>query len=113
MTNSILAPSTLTLESLCEYRAQIAVQRIRLDQQSGILPETVSCFSELHDYVDGNMYLIDEGHPVNKMRSFFEWPELDVDQVCRWFSRSIERVEQLLQQPESSDILAITRRFVR
>ena len=113
MVNRILPPSVLTLESLCEYRAQIAVQRIRQDQESGILPDNISSFSELHDHVDGNMYLIDEEHPLHRMRSFFEWPELDVDQVCRWFSHSIERVEQLLQQPEPGDIIGITRRFVR
>ncbi len=113
MTISTLASSVLTLESLCEYRAQIAVQRIRHDQDAGILPQNILSFSELHDYVDANMYLIDEAHPVVKRRSFFEWPELDIDQVCRWFSRSIERVEQILTQPESSDILDITRRFVR
>lgn len=36
-----------------------ALQAIREDMQSGMVPETCASFSELHDYVDANQYVED------------------------------------------------------
>ncbi|MGB0504079.1 MAG: hypothetical protein ACPGGD_08495 [Thalassolituus sp.] len=72
----------LTLRSVISYRAAIAIEWIKEDLRRGIQSETIGTFSELHDAVDANMYLIDENHPVSKAGDFDEWPELDVQGVC-------------------------------
>jgi hypothetical protein len=91
----------LTLESMIRYRAAVAIEWIKEDIYRGIQPETISTFSELHDTVDANMYLIDENHPVSKAGNFSEWPELDVQRVCDQLTRVISIINDWLASQDS------------
>jgi hypothetical protein len=86
----------LTLESVIRYRAAIAIEWIKEDMQRGIQPTTIGTFSELHDAVDANMYLIDESHPVSKAGNFSEWPELGVQGGCDQLNRVMELINDWL-----------------
>ena len=57
---SLISPdSSLSPESVLFRRVLSAKQEIVADIEKRILPKTVSSFSELHDYVDANMYVND------------------------------------------------------
>jgi hypothetical protein len=86
----------LTLESMIRYRAAIAIEWIKEDMQRGIQRKTISTFSELHDAVDANMYLIDENHPVSKAGDFGEWPELGVQGVCDQLNQVMDIINDWL-----------------
>lgn len=91
----------LTLESVIRYRAAIAIEWIQEDMQRGIQSETIGSFSELHDAVDANMYLIDENHPVSKAGSFTHWPELDVQGVCGQLNQVMDIINDWLASRDS------------
>ena len=48
----------LTLERVIRYRAAVAIEWIKEDLRRGVQPENIKTFSELHDVVDANMYLL-------------------------------------------------------
>ena len=87
----------LTLESVIRYRAAVAIEWIKEDLRRGVQPETVKTFSELHDVVDANMYLLDEDHPIPKAGNFYEWEEFDVQGVCDQFNRVMDIIEDWLE----------------
>ena len=70
---------------------------IEEDIRRGILPEKIAGFSEVHDYVDANMYLINEGCPDPKIGSFYEWDGWSVDQVCEHLNLIIEALDKWLK----------------
>ncbi|MEE3190095.1 MAG: hypothetical protein VX281_03980, partial [Pseudomonadota bacterium] len=57
----------------------------------------VKTFSELHDVVDANMYLLDENHPIPKAGSFYRWEEFDVQGVCDQFIRVMDIINDWLE----------------
>lgn len=113
MTPTIELPQTLTLHSLCDYRAKVAIQLIQEDITQGRLPEGFTSFSDLHDFVDANTYLTDESHPVSKARSFYEWEQLDVNDICFWNSKIIQKIENYFIKAQTpSDLLGLTRNLI-
>lgn len=90
----------LTLESVIRYRAAIAIEWIKEDLRRGIQPGKISTFSELHDVVDANMYLIDESHVIPKAGSFSHWEELDVQGICDQLNRVMELINDWLATRE-------------
>jgi hypothetical protein len=48
-----LSPSALAKGALA------VIELIKADMEDGTVPTSVTTFSELHDYVDANMYLIE------------------------------------------------------
>lgn len=91
----------LTLRSVISYRAAIAIEWIKEDLRRGIQSETIGTFSELHDAVDANMYLIDENHPVSKAGDFDKWPELDVKGVCDQLNQVMDIINDWLASRDS------------
>ena len=87
----------LTLESVIRYRAAVAIEWIKEDLRRGIQPENVKTFSELHDVVDANMYLLDEDHPIPKAGSFYQWEKLDVQGACDQFNRVMNIINDWLE----------------
>ena len=87
----------LTLESVIRYRAAVAIEWIKEDLRRGVQPENVKTFSELHDVVDANMYLLDEDHPIPKAGSFYQWEEFDVQGVCDQFIRVMDIINDWLE----------------
>jgi hypothetical protein len=87
----------LTLESVIRYRAAVAIEWIKEDLRRGIQPEKVKTFSELHDVVDANMYLLDEDHPIPKAGSFYQWEEFDVQGACDQFNRVMDIINDWLE----------------
>lgn len=67
-----------TIKRRMEYLAEVektvelAKTQIKQDISSGIIPETVKDFSELHDYVDANGY-----GSVDGVRGTFDGPHSD------------------------------------
>lgn len=96
MRNPFLKAPSAMEEAVIRYRADEAIRWIQEDISRGILPGNLTCFCELHDWVDANMYLLDEAHPVPRAGSFFEWTELGVQGVCDRFNRVIEIVDDWL-----------------
>jgi hypothetical protein len=105
-------PADLTLYSFCDYRARVAASRIIDDIRDGILPTGTMHFAEMHDYVDANMYLIDEEHPVPLARSPYEWPQLDTEGVCQQLNRIMAGAESILAEYQRG-LMTITRQLVR
>lgn len=101
--------SGLTLGQAVTYRTQIAQLWMEEDFRRGVLPEKIDSFSEVHDYMDANEYLMDELHPVERLRSVLQWnlPFFDfydqyhimVAALNRWLStdREGEAVDYLEQ----------------
>jgi len=86
----------LTLESVIRYRAAVAIEWIKEDLRRGVQPGNVKTFSELHDVVDANMYLLDEDHPIPKAGNFYDWEELDVEGVNIQFTRVMDIINDWL-----------------
>src|SRR5690606_5208338 len=74
-------PDTAQPADVVHYRILVGQSWIEQDFESGFLPASVASFSELGDYVDHNMYLIDEDLGESKVGSFYEWG-WDVQKVC-------------------------------
>lgn len=87
----------LTLESVTRYRAAVAIEWIKEDLRRGVQPENVKTFSELHDVVDANMYLLDEDHPIPKAGNFYDWEELDVEGVNIQLTRVMDIINDWLE----------------
>lgn len=87
----------LTLESVIRYRAAVAIEWIKEDLRRGVQPENVKTFSELHDVVDANMYLLDEDHPIPEAGNFYDWEELDVEGVNIQFTRVMDIINDWLE----------------
>lgn len=81
----LVAIAKLTPESVVSYRVEIGQLLIEEDIARGVLPADLSCFSDAHDYMDANMYLLDEGHPVPVLGSFYEWDSMDTGQIIEHF----------------------------
>ena len=91
-----LVPEDKSESSIVRYRALVAIEWIKEDIHRGVLPSSVTSFSELHDYTDANMYLLDENHPDPRVGSFWEWDELDVQGVCDRFNATADIVNDWL-----------------
>ncbi len=87
----------LTLESVIRFRAAVAIEWIKEDLRRGVQPENVKTFSELHDVIDANMYLLDEDHPIPKAGNFYDWEELDVEGVNIQFTRVMDIINDWLE----------------
>lgn len=70
---SVPMPDPLTPEAMIHYRTEIAELLILEDIRRKVLPETVKTISELHDYIDANLYLIDEERGDAIWSNFFNW----------------------------------------
>lgn len=58
----IPVPSTDIEKSkeLLIYRVEVAQNLIEEDIRRRIIPDSISSFSELHDFIDANLYLVDD-----------------------------------------------------
>lgn len=65
--------SDLSLRQTVIYRTKIAQLWMEEDFIRGVLPEKIETFSEVHDYMDANEYLMDEFHPVARLQSVLQW----------------------------------------
>lgn len=63
----------LILRQVVIYRTKIAQLWMEEDFKRGVLPENIESFSDVHDYMDANEYLMDEFHPNERLRSVLEW----------------------------------------
>ena len=114
-------PDTPSAESISRYREELALLMLKEDIQSGLLPASIRSLSDVDEYTDSNMYLIDDEHPHPKARTFFDWPELQtmdiVEVVCQLRNRIDQRLPDMLGSlPElrtSADVLTVTRSFCR
>lgn len=48
------------------------------DIRRGLIPESISSFSDLHDFIDTNLYLVDD-NITPRLGSFFNWSEFWLD----------------------------------
>lgn len=85
-----------SIEDVISYRSVVAKRLIQEDIKRQILPENLSGFSDIHDYMDGNVYLLDEQDTEGRYASFYNWPELDVAEVINCFNRVIDNVDAWL-----------------
>lgn len=89
-------PDGLSLAQAVRYRIQIAQLWMEEDFRRGILPESVNGFTSVHEYMDANEYLLDEFHPVERLRSVLDWNlpffdfydqyQLMVDALDKWLN---------------------------
>lgn len=91
---------------IVRHRLITAACFIEEDISRGVLPEDVSGFSDIHDYVDANMYLINEGCTDPKVGSFYEWEGWSVDRICAHFNIIIEALDAWLKQKRSKPVTA-------
>ena len=96
ITASVNLPLNSGPESVIRYRSEIACKLIGEDISRGVLPVGISCFAQLHDSVDANMYLLDETESESRLASFYNWPELGVSGVINCFNRVIDNVDAWL-----------------
>lgn len=87
----------LTLDSVIRYRAAVAIEWIKEDLRRGVQPENIKTFSELHDVIDANMYLLDEDHPIPEAGNLYDWEELDVEEVNIQLTRVIDIINDWLE----------------
>lgn len=87
--HTVREPLSDDCSAIIRYRAEVAIAWIKEDIRLGIQPASVKTFSDLHDCVDANMYLLDEDHINPRVGSFWEWEELDVQGVCDQFNAVI------------------------
>jgi hypothetical protein len=80
-----------------QHRLKVAACFIEEDIRRGILPKKITGFSEAHNYVDANMYLINEGCVDPKIGSFYEWDGWSVDRICEKFNLIIEALDKWLK----------------
>lgn len=92
--SQLSTPDTLTLKSIISYRTEVAKLLIKEDIEQKFLPNTLSCFSDIHDYTDANLYLIDEEHQIPKAGSFFAWDDLSVSEVTDSFNQVIDTLDK-------------------
>jgi len=78
-------PDTAQPEDVIRYRVLVAQAWIEQDIESNFLPADVSGFSEVGDYNDHNIYLIDESLKDSKVGSFYEWG-WEVQKICNHFN---------------------------
>lgn len=96
--STVEAPSisSLSLRQAVAYRTQVAQLWMEEDFRRGVLPVSTNSFSLVHEYMDANEYLMDEYHPVERLRSILDWdlPFLDfydqyqimVEALDKWLS---------------------------
>lgn len=108
---------TCTSDEVVVYRTLVAQAWIEEDSRRGILPPLVGSFAELHDFVDANMYLIDEAHPDARLRFPFEWEweffdihdhyQLVATALSRWLASdrtgNADKYLDLIPEPLASD----------
>lgn len=75
---SVPSPDIKDPKDLLTYRVEVAQNLIEEDIRRRVLPESISSFSELHDFIDANLYLIDE-NIAPRLGSFFNWSEYWLD----------------------------------
>lgn len=96
ITASVNPPLNSCPESVIRYRSEIACKLIGEDISRGVLSVDISCFAQLHNSVDANMYLLDEQDTEGRYASFYNWSELDVAEVINCFNRVIDNVDAWL-----------------
>ena len=74
-----------SLSKNLNIRVKTIKKSINVDIKSGLVPTTVSTFSELHDYVDANEYLIEAygGKFPFTQKGFKEANKL-MDEIDQW-----------------------------
>lgn len=75
-------PDTATPVDVVRYRVQVGQAWIEEDIRRGVLPQSLASFSEAGDYMDHNMYVIDEDLVDSKIGNFYLW-DWDVEIVCQ------------------------------
>jgi len=106
---SVTAPVNtpdLVPDAVVRYRTEVGQLLIEADITRGVLPADLSSFSDAHDYVDANMYLVDEEHPEPVLGSFYEWDNMDTACIINHFNRVIEALDGWLcsgRQGQASD----------
>lgn len=108
---SVTAPvytPDLVPDAVVRYRTEVGQLLIEADITRGVLPTDLSSFADAHDYVDANMYLLDEEHPEPVLGSFYEWDNMDTACIIDHFNRVIEALDGWLcsgRQGKASDYL--------
>jgi len=90
------AYSHLSVRQTVAYRTQVAQLWMEEDFRRDVLPVSTNSFSAVHEYMDANEYLMDEYHPVERLRSILDWDlpffdfydqyQLMVDALDKWLS---------------------------
>ena len=93
----------VTPENVVIYRTKVAQLWIEEDIRRGVLPADLGSLSDAHDYVDSNMYLLEEGHPCPRAGSFLEWDEWDFWTVCHHSNLVIDALNEWLRTGRSGD----------
>ncbi|WP_409526349.1 hypothetical protein [Nitrincola sp. MINF-07-Sa-05] len=96
-------PLVITPENVVIYRTKVAQLWIEEDIRRGVLPADLGSLSDAHDYVDSNMYLLEEGHPCPRVGSLLEWREWDFWAVCHHSNLVIDALNDWLRNGHSGD----------
>lgn len=89
-------PDTALPEDVIFYRIMVGQAWIEQDIGQGVLPSNIENFSDIADYSDHNMYLIDEDLRGSKIGSFYEW-EWDTQRICDHFNIVADALDSWLR----------------
>lgn len=106
-------PDTAQPEDVIRYRVLVAQVWIEQDIERGFLPADVPGFSEVGDYSDHNMYLIDEDLKGSKVGSFYEWG-WEGQKICDHFNAVTDALEAWLKsgrEGSAADFIDIEASF--
>lgn len=84
-------------------RAWVAQRWIEEDIARGILPGEVSCFSALHDYVDGHGYLFDKYLGETRIGSTMHWQSWSLQEIIDHIAPVCEAVDAWLQHQRAGN----------
>ena len=73
------------LPKIRDNRLEIIKNAIKADIENGVIPTAVTSFSELHDYVDANEYVIEAfDGKISFSQKWFKEANLLMDIVDQW-----------------------------
>jgi hypothetical protein len=84
----------LVPEVVVRYRTEAAQLMIEEDISRGVLPDNLTSFADLHAYMDANMYLLDEKHPVPMLGSFYGWNDLNTARIVTYLNMVIDALNR-------------------
>lgn len=106
------SPDIKEPKDVLAYRVEVAQSLIEEDIQRGIIPENIGSFSELHDYIDANLYLVDD-NTAPRLGSFFNWSEfwldeegieIDTDSVYKLLNMMLEAIDCWLEDGRNKKV---------
>jgi hypothetical protein len=92
------APARLDEETVYRTRLDAAKREIEADIKAGVIPPNVRTFSELHDYVDANLYVSDADRPDRLIGPLGKSRGWGTKEYADFTNRLVDGVDQWLQE---------------